>query len=517
MGVSRFGLILLVGLVVAGATVGSATFVGSETGVSLSEQPGNSGANATATVSSDTLLDPPEDRIGWEGGYWYNESIEVDQSDGLSESELQRYKYRTMARLEKIRGLEFTDDVEIEFIGPDEVADRIDGNVTQFRGTDQQWEALFVVGEDREADRVVFETLVGSVVGWAAEEGSETVVLITDDPGEPTAPPTLMAHELAHELQHQQFDLDADRYQRATLDGENAKDALVEGEASHLDSVYDQHCTNGSWDCVDRGSFATGRSNFVEFGLLPYLRAPYTLGSEYVGRLIDRGGFDAVDGAHRNPPEYSVTALHGEETEPVRQTGIAPASPLSVPDRSDDNWTRQAAPDRVGAMGLSVTIGDAALAWRNGALYPYTNGSADGYVWETHWSNETTAAAFADAYRGQLSSEGGTQITDRVWEIQTGTFADAFAVNQTGNAVRIVNAPSVEALSAVHGDSEPDTRESETPTTPATRDATTDPARTTSSGTTADGDGPGFGIAAALIALIAATSAKRKRSSGRDR
>ncbi|MDX1748601.1 MAG: hypothetical protein R3324_21930, partial [Halobacteriales archaeon] len=32
--------------------------------------------------------DPETDRLGWENGYWYNESITVDQSDGLSDEEL---------------------------------------------------------------------------------------------------------------------------------------------------------------------------------------------------------------------------------------------------------------------------------------------------------------------------------------------------------------------------------------------------------------------------------------------
>ncbi|MFW6018263.1 MAG: Hvo_1808 family surface protein [Halapricum sp.] len=515
MRVSRFRLVLVVGfVVVAAGTVATADLVGDGTDVSSSDRATGSEDGPT-DQSSDVLSDPPDDRLGWEGGYWYNESIDVDQSDGLSDAELQRYKYRTMARLEKIRGQEFTEDVEIEFIGPDEVADRIDGNVTQFRGTSQQWEALFVVGEDRDAERVVFETLVGRVAGWAAEEGSETVVLITDDPDAPTAPPALMAHELAHVLQHQQFDLEADRYQRETLDGEHAKDALVEGEASYLDSVYSQHCINGSWDCLNGGSFVTARSP-VERDLLPYLTDPYTLGSEYVEQLIDQGGFDAVDAVHQDPPAYSISALYDEQSDAARQSEIAPTSPLTVPDRSTEDWTRRDGPDRIGAMGLATMLDDTALAWRNGALYPYTNGSADGYVWETRWSNESTAAVFADTYRDRIRSAGGTQLTNEVWEIPDGPFADAFAINRTENAVRIVNAPSVEALSTVHDGAGPDTPGEEPPTsaesTTEHEPIATPGASTTRAAdqTTADGAGPGFGGGVALIALLAVALASRK-------
>ncbi|QSG11265.1 Uncharacterized protein HSBGL_0834 [Halapricum desulfuricans] len=519
MGFSRLALALAIAslAVIAGGTVGSATLgdtvMASPTSNTAVEN--STGEAATTSMDRGTLPDPPEDRIGWEGGYWYNESINVEQSDGLSAAELQRYKYRTMARLEEIRGLEFTDDVEIEFIGTEAVADRIENDISQFRGSDRQWEALFVVGEDREADRVVFETLVGRVAGWAAEEGSESVVLITDDPDEPTAPPRLLAHELAHVLQHQQFDLDADRYRRETLDGEHAKDALVEGEASYLDGVYQQYCANGSWDCVGGGSFATARGD-VERDLLPYLGAPYTLGSQYVDHLVDRGGFDAVDDAHRNPPEYSVTALHRERTERARRAGISPAATLTVPDRSNDEWTRREGPDRVGAMALTASIGDDALAWRNGVLYSYTNGSAGGYVWATRWSNETTAEAFAEAYRQRVRSHGGTQRTAAVWEITTGPFADAFSIGRTGATVRIVNAPSIEGLDAIHAGAGPSEQDGSTPRNTASATSAGDTGSptsadpTTTSPATADGDGPGFGVVASLVALFAVGVARRK-------
>ncbi|WP_229113451.1 Hvo_1808 family surface protein [Halapricum desulfuricans] len=523
MGFSRLGLALAIAslAVIASGTVGSAALADDVMAASTSDTDAENSTGEDATTSMDrgTLPDPPEDRIGWEGGYWYNESIHVEQSDGLSAAELRRYKYRTMARLEEIRGLEFTDDVEIEFIGTGAVADRLDNNISQFRGSDRQWEALFVVGEDREADRVVFETLVGRVAGWAAEEGSESVVLITDDPDEPTAPPRLLAHELAHVLQHQQFDLDADRYRRETLDGEHAKDALVEGEASYLDGVYQQYCANGSWDCVNGGSFATARGD-VERDLLPYLGAPYTLGSQYVGHLVDRGGFEAVGDAHRNPPEYSVTALHGERTESGRRAGIAPASPLTVPDRSSDEWTRRDDPDRVGAMALTASIGDDALAWRNDALYSYTDGSADGYVWATRWSNETTAEAFAEAYRQRVRSHGGTQRTAAVWEITTGPFADAFSIERAGDTVRIVNAPAVADLDAIHAGAGPSEQDDSTPTPRNTASKTSvgdtgpptssGPTATETSPATADGDGPGFGVVASLVALFAVGVARRK-------
>ncbi|MEF8976563.1 MAG: Hvo_1808 family surface protein [Halapricum sp.] len=533
-GLAAVALLCLVGLFV---TIAPAAIADSDpTAVHTNGTAVHSNGSVTwATQDAGAPADPPEDRIGWEQGYWYNESIDVDQSDGLSEAELQRYKARTMARLEHIRGLEFTDDVEIEFIGSDAVADRIEGDVTQFRGSDQQWEALFVIGEDRNASRVITDTLVASVAGWAAEEGSEKVVLITEDPDEPTAPPVLMAHELTHVLQHQQFDLSDPRYQRSTMDGEHAKDAIVEGEASHLDSVYQEYCSNGTWECVDDAEgFTTGPwSDSVEFELSSYLSAPYSLGSQYVSELTESGGYEAVDATHRDPPAYSVAAFHVDES-------IQPDAPLSVPDRSNDAWNRNEPPDRVGSMALRSFASDVYREWHNGALYPYTNGSADGYVWETRWASDDAAEGFANVSRQRISNQDGTWIDDGVWVIPDGPFADAFAINRTGTTVRIVNAPTIESLSGVHAGSGPNASDLETTEPPETTtepvETPIDTVETTSESAGADGedgtptgvrdamtvgteetatavdDGPGFGIAAALVGLFIVAFAKSRSS-----
>lgn len=454
--------------------------------------------------------DPPQDRLGWEQGYWYNESIDVDQTDGLSPAELSRYKARTMARLERLRGLEFTADVPIEFISPSEVPARVSHNVSQFRGSAQQWQALFVIGEDRNASQVVFDTLVGNVGGWAAEEGSDSVVLITQDPAEPTAPPRLIAHELVHVLQDQHFDLSAPRYRRRTMDGEHAKDAVVEGEAHYLEQVYRQHCANGSWQCVDHGgSLVTGPGR-GERKLLSFLIAPYTLGGQCVHRLIDRGGFDAVRAAQRDPPRYSSVALLANES-------VAPDSLLSLPDRSDAQWRRRDGFDRVGAMGLQGVIGDTARGWRNGVLYPYTNGSAGAFVWETTWDSARTARTFAATYRDMIQSHGGRR-SDGVWRIPDGPFADAYAINRTGRTVRIVNAPTVDSLSGVYAGVGPGDDTTRTVSPRPSVDPTTTPSassRTSSAGQsssvspppsarssdTGSGGAPGFGVGGALAAL----------------
>ncbi|MFC7190435.1 hypothetical protein ACFQL7_11610 [Halocatena marina] len=109
---------LLIGLVVLALPVETGLFTVADdhaTSVDSIETSGSLESNAMQSAPPD----PNTDTLGWESGYWYNESITVDQSDGLSESELDAFLARSMARVEHIRRLEFTEQVEIEFVRPE--------------------------------------------------------------------------------------------------------------------------------------------------------------------------------------------------------------------------------------------------------------------------------------------------------------------------------------------------------------------------------------------------------------
>ncbi|MDY6818445.1 MAG: hypothetical protein SVG88_07270, partial [Halobacteriales archaeon] len=70
--------------------------------------------------------DPDTDVIGWEAGYWHNESIAVDQTDGLSDAELDRYIARSMARVEFLRDREFKRSVSVTIQSRTEFQSRLD-------------------------------------------------------------------------------------------------------------------------------------------------------------------------------------------------------------------------------------------------------------------------------------------------------------------------------------------------------------------------------------------------------
>ena len=128
-------------------------------------------AGCTAPTGTTGPASPPdhdEDPLGWEDGYWHNSSVAVDTSDGANRSELRAVTSRAMARVEHLRGLEFTDSVSVEVISRGEF--RSGGGVGGSYGEwdDQVWEAAFLVGEDTTVDEAFDEVYGGSVAGYYA-------------------------------------------------------------------------------------------------------------------------------------------------------------------------------------------------------------------------------------------------------------------------------------------------------------------------------------------------------------
>jgi hypothetical protein len=428
---------------------------------------------ATATAESE-YADPETDVLGWEGGYWADEPIDIDQSDGLSAAELRRVKYRTMARVEQLRGLEFTSDVDIEFRTPAAMKRSVTANVSQVRGSDHLWEALFVFDADTDSRAVIQETIGSSVAGMATEEGIDHVVLVAETPDSPQLSTRVLAHELVHVLQHQHFDLWSDRYQRSTLDGEFAKDGLVEGEAAYLDGEFAARCAGGEWQCLPDPDQQTGTSGTTQHTIRLLLGIPYADGEVYVEHLVDTGGWDAVNDAHRTVPQSAEAFLHPGSTDD------RPA--IQFADAARSGWVRASErPDVAGEIGifamfyqqslrhdldlvdrsavytndpadpLNVTAPPSA-GWGNDALVAYEKGRHRGYVWKTAWDSERDADQFRAAYETVLRANGANRTGDGRWVIANGSFAGVYAVDHSDAWVTIVHGPTAAAVDVIRPD-----------------------------------------------------------------
>jgi PGF-CTERM protein len=491
------------------------------------------GANASDPV----YTDPPSDRIGWEDGYWHDEPIDVDQSDGLSDRELDAYVARAMARVEYIRDAEFEESVPVSVVSREEFRANGGGDDADeafAAWNNQVWEALFIAGEESNVQEQLSATYGSSVVGFYAPEDDE-IKIVTDSPDAPTIDNGTLIHELTHALQDQRGDLGEARRHGGTQDADLAVDGVVEGEANYIEALYERRCGE-EWACVSSPRGGTGGSGDRNLGILLVILQPYSDGPAYVRDLYERGGWEAVDGAFDDPPDSSEQVIHRTDD---------PPRPIAFEDRARNGWRPY--PD-LGENG-SDTVGEASIyamfwyqartadadtvdpsslyrtsspfetynydappsaGWGNDRVFPYRRGTGDdaagGYVWVTEWDTERDAREFRRAHAAILRAHDASR-DGNVWTIEDGRFADAFRVTRDGTRVTVVNGPTPRAVRNIR------------PPAGAGGEAASG-----GDGAAGDGDGPvpvpgdsdgrapGFGVVATLVALaLAAAVAGRRR------
>jgi hypothetical protein len=430
---------------------------------------------ATPTPTLDDFDDPPADRLGWEGGYWYDEPLDVNASDGLNGSEREAVVARTMARVEWLRGLEFEREVPVDVVSRE--AYLAEENVTATVWDEAVWEALLLVGEDRSVE-TVFESFYGASVQGSYVPSEDRIVVVsevTDSSPQPTIDRRTLAHELVHALQDQHFRSVFEGRRNLTRDERLARQGLIEGDAGYVEDLYERRCRgegDGNWSCLPRPSSGSGAGLDGDMGVYVAAYQPYSDGPAFVHRLRQRGGWTAVNDAYAAPPRSSAQVIH-----PDRYPDWS-SERVRVPDRSASNWSRF---DR---SPTGTTVGEASLfatIWANGGtetfhlqrpsrphraynythpttagwvgdrLVPYRNETATGYVFRIEWATTGDAAAFDIAYRDLLRTRRGAERREGdVLVVPAGPYADAFRVERSGTTVTIVNAPTVEALDAVH-------------------------------------------------------------------
>jgi len=498
---------------------------------------------ATGTAVAAPSEDPETDVIGWERGYWHNESIDVDQSDGLSDAELDAVVGRASARLEILRDREFNGTVPVEVIDRASYGNETSGNASDdYRAWNNQvWEALFIVGEDEDVQDVLQSTATSQTTGAYFFERDE-IRIITDSPDSPSISRGTIVHELVHAQQDQYVNLSSARFSPHTQDEQLASNGLIEGEANYLEDRYQERC-GAEWECVPNAGGGGGGGD-IHFGVYAVLIHPYSDGPPYVHEIVEREGWAGVDARFVHPPNTTEQIIHRTDEPPAR---------LVVEDNATNGW--QPFPEQ-GRNGTD-TAGEASMfsmfwyqarnygadtvdvgsfvetdspydiydynappsaGWANDAILPYwkqTMGGRDyGYVWATTWDTRGDAQSFEATYLEILSAHDARRVGTQTWVIDTGPYADAFRVVRDGRNVTIVNAPHSSDLEDVRpglDEVEPTPTPSQPPPetpTPPTETATpvTEPTEPTST----DGQ-PGFGLVGIVLAfgLVVALGSRR--------
>jgi hypothetical protein len=578
------GAVLCAGLIVLGSlgpVAGSVGGVSAVDGADTQSEapvaesaPGGDGT-ATQLEGTDAPPDPDEDVLGWENGVWYNESVSIDQSEGLSESELAFLLNRSMARVERIRELEFRETPTVNFLTRSEYRDVVNRSFSSADITDAdrlhqntKFEALFLVGEDTEYFDVAEQNQGGIATAFFVTQDAPEIGLaegeigiILDDGTLPQLNEQTLAHEVTHALQNQQFN--TSQFVPRTEDESRALDGLTEGDAHYVEALYQQRCES-EWDCVTPPGDDSDPPEFANLGLVLYDLVPYGNGPAFVQQIHQQDGWEAVNDLYENPPRTSAQLIHPDSF-PAESPNV------TITDRSSEEWRVLELEDGVnyatfGEAGLftmlwypsfqeqgQVIIGPnapftgrsidpydfahpATDGWEGDKLLPYvTDESGEtgetGYVWKLVWESTDDAREFSQAYQRLLEYRNAEQVDAGTFQLPASdgekSFDDAIYAQRSGDTVTIVNAPTVDELSAV---SSVVTNGSGTPvTSPATAEPTASPAET-DDGPTAEptvspdetGDGPtgtaadtggdptptsatgsGFAVVSVVVALLA--------------
>ena len=468
---------------------------------------GSTDSTGSADPAGSAPDDPPEDVLGWEGGYWANESIAVDASDGFDGTERRAVVNRTMARVEAIRELEYTDSVSVEVISRVAFRNRSPAGgrdrSASFRAFDNaKFESLFLIGEDEGSLSTQNRNRGQNVLGYYSP-GNSSIVLVSEA-ATPRIDPSTLAHELTHALQDQQLNLSSIREVR-TRERYNAHNGLIEGEARLVQRLYERRC-GAEWDCLPTperpGRNGNGSAADLHLGVYALNFFPYADGPGFVEHVHEREGWAGVNALYTDLPasteQVADPGNYGEDRptnvslddtnagawERLRpETGRARAAyavlgqsaiaamfgytiydrynrSSVVPRRAFLNLEPGGRPNRTDPFNYSIAP---AAGWDGDRLHVYRSGASDGnnetaYVWRSVWDSPRQAREFVAAYRELLVHWGGERVSGTpadggaVWTIREDSpFTDAFRITRDGERVTITNAPTTDELDSIHG------------------------------------------------------------------
>jgi hypothetical protein len=226
----------------------------------------------------------------------------------------------------------------------------------------------------------------------------------------------VLVHELVHALQDQRLGLGESYEKERTADADNAFRAIVEGDATlamlahalRQQGIPLSAATAGiqqMGDYLDLNALVRGEKLDDAPAILRVtLVAPYLRGLQFVAAAQGRGGWPAVNNAHRRPPLTTEQVLH-----PAKFFAREPGEEIEIPDNEAllEAGFARIEEDTLGELELSVYLGqqrasgtddEAAAGWAGDRLVIYGRGKEVVVIWWTTWDTETDAEeAFAAA------------------------------------------------------------------------------------------------------------------------
>jgi hypothetical protein len=320
-----------------------------------------------------------------------------------------------------IRGLEPTADVDPVTIDEAQLLENLEAEIDAEQSPEEValsedlLGTLGLIPEGASIRELTLDLLGGQVAGYYSPDRDE--LFVVSRTGQVVGPVERVtyAHEFTHQLQDQNFDL-------ATLDTTSvdqsdralAQLALIEGDATSVQTTW----LIGNLTPEELNELIAASLDPAALEALnrapAYLREtalfPYQDGLALVQRLMNEGGYDAVNDAFDDPPESTEQVLHPnkyvQREDPIR-VRIPDSFPGGFAGRVGSGWS-ELARDTLGELILRVWLTehnvDAAIAreavagWGGDrlVLLRSPNGSL-AIALKTTWDSVAEAREFAEA------------------------------------------------------------------------------------------------------------------------
>jgi len=372
---------------------------------------------------------------------------------------------RVAKQVERIRGLRFLEPVDVQIVSQQRLDERLDALIrkeldpAEIRRTDRTWTTLGLLDADDDMLRAIRSLNAGGVAGFYDEETGELLVETTTPDELSPAARYYVAHELTHALTDQHHDLAP---LRTLEDVEGSSDeafafrALVEGDAVAVAQRYLATMSSDEIVELQREIRAQDESALADVPapLLEVFGFPYDAGTDFVARILEDGGFEAVDRAYRRRPTTTREILHPGvyPAKPPRPIGFdaTPAGWSVIEDEAIGEFDLALILDRDpdGGAVSSTTARIAADGWQAGTYR--TMGHDGGTVVElavrfSDLAELEEAAETFDDYLGELVGADARGYENGEWIGSAGDAASGARLTE-GRILRLLVASSEASL-----------------------------------------------------------------------
>ena len=226
--------------------------------------------------------------------------------------------------IEELRGIDTPPDVEHNFVDQDGMIKRLaeelndPETIEQIAHESALFKLLGVIPQDADLG-AIYDSLFGSqVLGLYDPEKEEFFVLGDDQSGAESLDVEAQltyAHEYVHRLQDAKFDLEAVEELATGDDMSLAISALVEGDATSVQTQY----MLANYDFAQLSKLLeSSLANQAELPESPYflqqtLEFAYTEGAAFISIILQLGQFAAVDAVFVDPPKSTEQIMHPEK------------------------------------------------------------------------------------------------------------------------------------------------------------------------------------------------------------